>query len=314
MRPHLLLDLAQDSLLGEGLRQIEVVVEPVLDRGPEAELHAGVQLLDGRGHQVGHRVAEGREGEGLHYLRSRRGVGHGVALRRVVRGGPHQGPRACSGAPEAAERRESRSPHRSRAGPTGRFLGPFVGGSRAPRLRDGAAGLRPPRARRAPEPASSPSRPEPSEPSAPGPEPRAPSPEPSGPRARRASAGPRTRGSTPRCSATSVRTRSMRPSTSVAVAPPAFTMKFAWRSLTSAPPIRRPFRPQASTSCPAVMPPDRSGSGFLKTQPALAAVTGWVAFLARMYSLTRSSTSGLGATSKRSTTPATTASPRLPLR
>ena len=86
--PHLLLDLAQ-LLLGEGLRQIEVVVEPVLDRGPEAELHARVQLLDGRGHQVGHRVAEGREGEGLHYLRSRRGVGHGVALRE---GRPRRAP------------------------------------------------------------------------------------------------------------------------------------------------------------------------------------------------------------------------------
>ena len=128
---HLLLDLAQ-LLLGERLGQVEVVVEAVLDRGTEPELDARVELLDGRGHQVRHRVAQGRNGEGLHHLRSRRGVGHGVALRE--------------GRPRRPRPGVARVPGRSRGARTGKSLGlpsvrnaPGHGLSRRSSGRDGSA-------------------------------------------------------------------------------------------------------------------------------------------------------------------------------
>src|SRR5690606_30504674 len=56
---------------------------------------------------------------------------------------------------------------------------------------------------------------------------------------------------TPNWISTSLRTRSMSPSMSAAVAPPVFKMKFACFSETTAPPMRSPFMPASSTSPPA---------------------------------------------------------------
>ena len=83
--PHLLLD-ASEVLLRQRLRQVEVVVEAVLDRRPETEPHTGKEARDGGGHQVRRRVAQGREGKGavgptsvfrLLHQRSVLGLGHG---------------------------------------------------------------------------------------------------------------------------------------------------------------------------------------------------------------------------------------------
>ena len=56
--PHLLLDRGQ--VLGlDGLGELEIVVEAVVDGRPDAELGAGVELEDGLGHHVGGRVTDG---------------------------------------------------------------------------------------------------------------------------------------------------------------------------------------------------------------------------------------------------------------
>ena len=60
---------------------------------------------------------------------------------------------------------------------------------------------------------------------------------------------------------------------SAEVAPPPFSMKFAWRGEMSAPPIRWPLRPQSSIARPA----PSSGEGFLKTLPKVRLFVGWVA-------------------------------------
>ena len=61
---------------------------------------------------------------------------------------------------------------------------------------------------------------------------------------------------------------------SAEVAPPAFSMKLAWRGETSAPPIRCPFSPHSSIARPA----PSSELGFLKTLPNVRLFVGWVAF------------------------------------
>ena len=45
-----------------GFGELEVVVEAVLDRGPDAELGARIELEDGLGHHVGRRVPDGPDG------------------------------------------------------------------------------------------------------------------------------------------------------------------------------------------------------------------------------------------------------------
>ena len=69
--PHPLLDALQ--IVGmERLRDVEVVVEPVVDRRPDAELRLGEQILHGLGQNVGRRVTQDRaalrriDGDGLH--------------------------------------------------------------------------------------------------------------------------------------------------------------------------------------------------------------------------------------------------------
>src|SRR5882724_4066516 len=64
---------------------------------------------------------------------------------------------------------------------------------------------------------------------------------------------------------------------SAAEACPAFTKKFAWRSLTRASPCEKPFSPSSSIIRPAEPP-----GGFLKMQPALFCPSGW---LERRFSL-----------------------------
>jgi len=64
-------DLAHDrfdprEVLGcEGLGLPEVVVEAVLDRGPDRELHGGKEALHGLGHDVRGGMAERRERRGI---------------------------------------------------------------------------------------------------------------------------------------------------------------------------------------------------------------------------------------------------------
>ncbi len=60
---HLLLD-GGEVLLGDGLRQLEVVVEAVLYGGADAELGARVELQDCLGKDVRGRVADGFDGGG----------------------------------------------------------------------------------------------------------------------------------------------------------------------------------------------------------------------------------------------------------
>ena len=48
---HFLLD-GRQVLVGNGLRELEVVIEAVVDRGADAELGPGIELLDGLGHHV----------------------------------------------------------------------------------------------------------------------------------------------------------------------------------------------------------------------------------------------------------------------
>src|SRR5262249_50958137 len=64
---------------------------------------------------------------------------------------------------------------------------------------------------------------------------------------------------------------------SALLARPALMKKFAWRSLTRAPPTFEPLRPSSSIMRPAEAP-----GGFLKMQPALFWPSGW---LARRFSL-----------------------------
>src|SRR5579859_8018215 len=73
------------------------------------------------------------------------------------------------------------------------------------------------------------------------------------------------------------RTLEISASMSLAPALPAFTKKLAWRSLTRASPMLRPFRPRSSIMRPAEAP-----GGFLKMQPALFWPSGW---LERRFSL-----------------------------
>ena len=79
---------------------------------------------------------------------------------------------------------------------------------------------------------------------------RGPATRPAAARGRRA-ARPRARASTPNCSRARRRASAISASASAAVAPPAFSMKFACRGEISAPPIRWPFSPQASSIRPA---------------------------------------------------------------
>src|SRR4029079_8702005 len=60
---HLVLD-ASEVGLGDRLRKLEVVVEPLLDRRPDRDLDARVEALDRLGQQVGARVAEDGESVG----------------------------------------------------------------------------------------------------------------------------------------------------------------------------------------------------------------------------------------------------------
>src|ERR1700691_1566763 len=83
--------------------------------------------------------------------------------------------------------------------------------------------------------------------------------------------------STPKVTRTRSRTSSIRRSMSAQLAFATFTKKFAWRSLTIASPTRWPFRPSSSIMRPAEPP-----GGFLKMQPALFWLSGW---LARRFSL-----------------------------
>jgi len=57
---HLVLD-GGEVLGRERARHLDVVVEAVLDRRPDAEVRVGEQLLDGGGHHVRSRVTHGRE-------------------------------------------------------------------------------------------------------------------------------------------------------------------------------------------------------------------------------------------------------------
>jgi len=54
-----------EVLLADRLRELEVVVEAVLDRGADRDLHTGVQPADGLGQQVGSRVAQDVERVGI---------------------------------------------------------------------------------------------------------------------------------------------------------------------------------------------------------------------------------------------------------
>ena len=74
-------------------------------------------------------------------------------------------------------------------------------------------------------------------------------------------------------SRTWLRIRSISRSTSWLVHSGSATMKLACRSLTTAPPMRVPFRPAFSISSPALAP-----RGFLNTQPAHWWPIGWAAF------------------------------------
>ena len=51
--------------LGDRLREVEVVVEAVLDRGPDRHLDAGIEPPHGFGKQVGCRVPQHVEGVGI---------------------------------------------------------------------------------------------------------------------------------------------------------------------------------------------------------------------------------------------------------
>ena len=79
-------------------------------------------------------------------------------------------------------------------------------------------------------------------------------------------------------------------------------MKFACRSEMTAPPIRRPFRPQSSISRPAPGPP----AGFLKTLPNVRFVVGWVAFRCASSALISALISSTGRGASRKLTSATT--------
>jgi len=57
---------------------------------------------------------------------------------------------------------------------------------------------------------------------------------------------------------------------SAVVAPPGFSMKFAWRGEICAPPIRWPLSPHSSISRPAPGP----SAGFLKTLPKVRLFVG----------------------------------------
>src|SRR5271154_1431395 len=82
---------------------------------------------------------------------------------------------------------------------------------------------------------------------------------------------------TPKFFATRSRTSVISESMSEADALPAFTKKFACRSLTRASPTLKPLRPSSSIMRPAAAP-----GGFLKMHPALFCPSGW---LARRFSL-----------------------------
>ena len=79
--------------------------------------------------------------------------------------------------------------------------------------------------------------------------------------------------STPNCSRARRRASAIRARQSAVVAPPAFSMKFACFGEISAPPIRCPLRPHASSIAPAPSSP----AGFLNTEPNVRFVVGWVA-------------------------------------
>src|SRR5215831_5204531 len=74
---------------------------------------------------------------------------------------------------------------------------------------------------------------------------------------------------TPYAFSTRSRTAAMSESMSSALALPALTKKFAWRSLTRASPTLKPLRPRSSIMRPADVP-----GGFLKMQPALFCPSG----------------------------------------
>ena len=79
--------------------------------------------------------------------------------------------------------------------------------------------------------------------------------------------------STPNCSRARRRASAISASASAVVAPPAFSMKFACIGEITAPPIRWPFSPHASS----IRPAPSSWSGFLKTLPKVRLFVGWVA-------------------------------------
>ena len=56
---HLSLDLGEIAFLDDRLARIHVIIEPVLDGGADTELDAGIQLLQGFGHEVSARVPKG---------------------------------------------------------------------------------------------------------------------------------------------------------------------------------------------------------------------------------------------------------------
>jgi hypothetical protein len=64
LAPELLLD-PLEPLLADRLRELEVVVEAVLDRRPDRDLHARVEAPDRFREQVRGRMAEDEEGVGV---------------------------------------------------------------------------------------------------------------------------------------------------------------------------------------------------------------------------------------------------------
>ena len=116
-----------------------------------------------------------------------------------------------------------------------------------------------------------------------------------------ARSGPRNRTScsstTPNRSCTRRRASTISAMASAEVAPPAFSMKFAWTGEIRAPPLRWPFRPHSSS----IRPAPSSCAGFLKTLPNVRRFVGCVALRCASSSATRAFTTpaGRGSSAKR---------------
>ena len=107
----------------------------------------------------------------------------------------------------------------------------------------------------------------------------------------------------------------MRATTSAVVASPVFSTKLACFSENLAPPTASPRQPASSSRTPALRPPARGSSGFLKVEPKVLIPEGWAsrraARMSARVALTDSGGAGASANDARATTSPV---PRLELR